>query len=79
MKKFFLFVVLGLSAMAAQAQCTWNVRGGLGGQSGCEWDEWDEVYWNESVVSGIAIAIQCNIPIRKSHRHTFSPCPLPAV
>lgn len=73
MKKYFLFVVLVLSAMAAQAQCTWNVRGGLGLRSDCD----DSHYWyyfvNESVVPGGAIAIQCNIPIGKSHRHTFSP------
>lgn len=71
MKKFFLFVVLALSAMAAQAQCTWNVRGGLGLRSGYDWD-YDYEY-NESVVAGGAIAIQCNIPISKTHRHTFSP------
>ena len=71
MKKFFLFVVLALSAMAAQAQCTWNVRGGLGLRSGYDWDY--EYEYNESVVAGGAIAIQCNIPISKSHRHTFSP------
>lgn len=71
MKKFFLFVVLALSAMAAQAQCTWNVRGGLGLRSGYDWDY--EYKYNESVVAGGAIAIQCNIPISKSHRHTFSP------
>lgn len=75
MKKFFLFVVLALSAMAAQGQCTWNVRGGLGLQSGNsryygDFDGWNE---NEGVVAGGAIAIQCNIPIGKSHRHTFSP------
>ena len=72
MKKFFLFVVLALSAMAAQAQCTWNVRGGLGLRS----DFYSDYSWgteNESVVPGAAIAIQCNIPIGKSHRHTFSP------
>ena len=72
MKKFFLFVVLALSAMAAQAQCTWNVRGGLGLRS----DFFFFYSWgteNESVVPGAAIAIQCNIPIGKSHRHTFSP------
>ena len=72
MKKFFLFVVLALSAMAAQAQCTWNVRGGAGLRS----DFYSDCAWgteNESVVPGAAIAIQCNIPIGKSHRHTFSP------
>ena len=73
MKKFFLFVVLALSVMAAQAQCTWNVRGGLGLRS----DFYSDYYWgteeNASVVPGAAIAIQCNIPIGKSHRHTFSP------
>lgn len=68
MKKFFLFVVLALSVMAAQAQCTWNVRGGLGLQSNYYW--WGV---NKSVVPGAAIAIQCNIPIGKSRRHTFSP------
>ena len=68
MKKFFLFVVLALSAMAAQAQCTWNVRGGLGLRSG-----YNDYRDNESVVTGYAIAIQCNIPIGKSRRHTFSP------
>ena len=77
MKKFFLFVVLALSAMAAQAQCTWNVRGGLGLRSGFDSYFVDSYnYWqkdNESVVPGGAIAIQCNIPIGKSHRHTFSP------
>ena len=77
MKKFFLFVVLALSAMAAQAQCTWNVRGGAGLRSGyyCYFVS-SYYYWqrnNESVVPGGAIAIQCNIPIGKSHRHTFSP------
>ena len=72
MKKFFLFVVLALSAMAAQAQCTWNVRGGLGLRSGYVDYDYDW-YFNESVVPGGAIAIQCNIPIGKSHRHTFSP------
>lgn len=76
MKKFFLFVVLALSAIAAQAQCTWNVRGGLGLRSGI-YDEDIPYYYhyhdNVSVVPGGAIAIQCNIPIDKSHRHTFSP------
>ena len=72
MKKFFLFVVLALSAMAAQAQCTWNVRGGLGLRSDYYSDPKYEGQ-NESVVAGGAIAIQCNIPISKSHRHTFSP------
>ena len=78
MKKFFLFVGLALSAMAAQAQCTWNMRGGFGLQSenyyeyyGYYGGEYD--IYNESVVPGMAIAIQCNIPISKSHRHTFSP------
>lgn len=72
MKKFFLFVVLALSAMAVQAQCTWNVRGGLGLRSGYHYYGPDDDE-NESVVTGGAIAIQCNIPIGKSHRHTFSP------
>ena len=71
MKKFFLFVVLALSVMAAQAQCTWNVRGGLGLRSGENIIA--GVDYNESVVTGGAIAIQCNIPIGKSRRHTFSP------
>ena len=73
MKKFFLFVVLALSAMAAQAQCTWNVRGGFGLRSDYYYDYWDDWEENESVIPGGAIAIQCNIPIGKSHRHTFSP------
>lgn len=34
MKKVFIFVVLFLSAMAAQGQCTWNVRAGFGVHSG---------------------------------------------
>lgn len=73
MKKYFLFVVLALSAMVAQAQCTWNVRGGLGLRSDYYFDDWSDWNANVSVVPGGAIAIQCNIPIDKSHRHTFSP------
>ena len=73
MKKYFLFVVLVLSAMAAQAQCTWNVRGGLGLRSDCDYSSYEYDFENESVVPGGAIAIQCNIPFGKSRRHTFSP------
>lgn len=73
MKKFFLFVVLALSAMAVQAQCTWNVRGGLGLRSDYYVAYYNDWASNESSVFGGAIAIQCNIPISKSHKHTFSP------
>lgn len=73
MKKYFLFIVLAISAMAAQAQCTWNVRAGFGLQSDWFYDSWYKSYIYEATLSSAAVAIQCNIPISKSHKQTFSP------
>ena len=75
MKKVFIFVVLFLSAMAAQGQCTWNVPAGFGVQSDYDkgsYYNYEELFFEALVPSG-TIAIQCNIPISKSHKHTLSP------
>lgn len=75
MKKIFFLVLLGVFAVMAQAQCTWNVRAGFGtiphfGIS--DYTNNKEIVDNYAKI-GASVVLQCNIPISKSYRHTFSP------
>lgn len=71
MKKFLVMIVLAISAINANAQVTWNVRGGLG------------IHCNESIYygwcdgsycsEGLGILVQANIPFVRGGSFTFSP------
>lgn len=76
MKKLLFVLAVLLVAMSANAQVTWNVRAG-GGVFQTEYYNYHYHYgyydWERDNVPCAALALQVNMPFKRTSRFTFSP------
>lgn len=77
MKKYFICLMLAVMAMGVKAQTTWNVRAGAGTFGVCVSEShgsgYEYIYNYISQEIGPALAVECNIPLKKAGRYIFSP------
>ena len=71
MKKIFFCLVMALMAVCAQAQVTWNVRAGVGGQEGLVYETGGHLGYHFH--AGATLTVESNIPFRKGSSFTYSP------